>query len=89
MGCEPSQYNRGMSEASSIDVLLATLNATELGSLDAIAEKMQQVRSQLESLGEAELATAASSAVAALRRGDVTEWKRGRAFLQSKIGHLR
>jgi len=50
---------------------------------------MQQVRSQLESLGEAELATAASSAVAALRRGDVTEWKRGRAFLQSKIGHLR
>jgi hypothetical protein len=78
-----------MSGASSIDVLLATLNATELGSLDAIAEKMQQVQAQLESLGEAELAAAASSAVAALSRGDVTEFKRGRAFLQSKIGHLR
>ena len=39
-----------MSGASSIDVLLATLNATELGSLDAIAEKMQQVQAQLESL---------------------------------------
>ena len=76
-----------MSEASSIDVLLATLNATELGSLDAIAEKMQQVQAQLESLGEAELA--AAGAVAALRRGDVAEFKRGRAFLQSKIGHLR
>jgi hypothetical protein len=78
-----------MSDASSIDVLLATLNATELGSLDAIAEKMQQVRTDLESLGEPELAGAAALALAALRRGDVAEWKRGRAFLQSKIGHLR
>jgi hypothetical protein len=30
-----------MSDTSSIDVLLATLNATELGSLEAIAEKMR------------------------------------------------
>jgi hypothetical protein len=78
-----------MSAASSVDVLLATLNATELGSLEKVAEKMQQVEAQLESLGEAELAGAAKAALAALRRGDVTEWKRGRAFLQSKIGHLR
>jgi hypothetical protein len=78
-----------MSDASSIDVLLATLNATELGSLEAIAEKMQQVKTGLESLGEPELAGAAALALAALRRGDVAEWKRGRAFLQSKIGHLR
>ena len=48
-----------MSAASSVDVLLATLNATELGSLEAIAEKMGQVHEQLESLGEAELAAAA------------------------------
>ena len=32
---------------------------------------------------------AAGGAVSALRRGDVAEWKRARAFLQSKIGHLR
>jgi hypothetical protein len=89
VGCEPSQYNRGMSDSSSIDVLLATLNATELGSLEAIAQKMQLVETQLQSLGKAELAEAASGAIAALRRGDVTEFKRGRAFLQSKIGHLR
>jgi hypothetical protein len=50
---------------------------------------MLQVREQLATLGEAELAAAASSAIEALRRGDVAEWKRGRAFLQSKIGHLR
>lgn len=83
------QYNAWMSDASSIDVLLATLNATDVGSLDAIAEKMRQVRQELESRGQAELAGAAEAALAALRRGDVAEWKRGRAFLQSKIGHLR
>ena len=78
-----------MSDAPSIDVLLATLNATEVGSLDAVAEKMRQVQAGLEALGQAELAAASASAVQALRRGDVPEWKRGRAFLQSKIGHLR
>ena len=78
-----------MSDTSSIDVLLATLNATDVGSLDAISEKMQQVQRDLESLGRAGLAGAAAGALTALRRGDVTEWKRARAFLQSKIGHLR
>jgi hypothetical protein len=72
-----------------IDVLLATLNAAEVGSLETVAEKIRQVQAGLEALGEAELASAAAAAERALRRGDVAEWKRGRAFLQSKIGHLR
>jgi hypothetical protein len=84
-----AQYNPGVSDAPSIDVLLATLNATEVGSLDAVAEKVRLVQQGLESLGQAELAAAAGGAVSALRRGDVAEWKRARAFLQSKIGHLR
>jgi hypothetical protein len=70
-------------------VLLATLNATDVGSLDSIAGKMRQVQEELETLDKAELAAAAREAVAALTRGDVAEFKRGRAFLQSKIGHLR
>jgi hypothetical protein len=78
-----------MPDTSSIDVLLATLNAAEVGSLDAISQKMQQVAAGLEGLGQPGLAVAAAAAVEALRRGDVTEWKRARAFLQSKIGHLR
>jgi hypothetical protein len=78
-----------MSDTSSIDLLLATLNSTDVGSLDSIAERMQQVQQGLESLGRAELAGTAAGALVALRRGDVTEWKRARAFLQSKIGHLR
>jgi hypothetical protein len=78
-----------MSDPSSVDVLLATLNAAEVGSLDAIAQKMRQVKQGLESLGQEALAGAAESALVALRRGDVAEFQRGRAFLQSKIGHLR
>ena len=78
-----------MTDTARIDVLLATLNAADVGSLDAIAEKMAQVQKDLESLGQAELAGAAAKALTALRRGDVAEFRRGRAFLQSKIGHLR
>jgi hypothetical protein len=78
-----------MPAVSRVEVLLATLNATEVGSLDSIAVKMRQVRDELAALEQAELATAAGEAVAALARGDVAEFKRGRAFLQSKIGHLR
>jgi hypothetical protein len=88
-GRQTSQYNPGMPETTSIDVLLATLNATDVGSLDAIAEKMMQVKEGLSTLGEDGLAGAAADAVTALRRGDVSEFRRGRAFLQSKIGHLR
>jgi hypothetical protein len=78
-----------MPDTISIDVLLATLNATDVGSLEAIAEKMLHVRQGLSTLGEEALAGKAADAVAALRRGDVAEFRRGRAFLQSKIGHLR
>ena len=78
-----------MTDTARIDVLLATLNSTDVGSLEAIAEKMEQVQEDLSSLGQGDLASAASGAVAALRRGDVAEFRRGRAFLQSKIGHLR
>jgi hypothetical protein len=78
-----------MTDTARIDVLLATLNAADVGSLDAIAEKMGQVQKDLESLGQAELAGAAGETLTALRRGDVAEFRRGRAFLQSKIGHLR
>ena len=78
-----------MPAESRVDVLLATLNAADVGSLESIAEKMRQVQTALEALEQAELAAAAGDAVAALARGDVAEFKRGRAFLQSKIGHLR
>jgi hypothetical protein len=78
-----------MMATTRIDQLLATLNATDVGSLDSIADKMRQVQADLAALDQGELAAVADAAVLALHRGDVAEFKRGRAFLQSKIGHLR
>jgi hypothetical protein len=78
-----------MTTTSRIDLLLATLNAADVGSLDSIREKLRQVEGELRELGEGELAEQAASTLGALGRGDVAEFQRGRAFLQSKIGHLR
>jgi hypothetical protein len=78
-----------MPTATRIDVLLSTLNATDVGTLESITAKLRQVQEELAELDQPELASRAGEAVAALARGDVTEFKRGRAFLQSKIGHLR
>jgi hypothetical protein len=47
------------------------------------------VREGLLQLEQSALADRAGEAIEALRRGDIAEFKRGRAFLQSKIGHLR
>lgn len=76
-------------DAAAVDRILSTLNAADIGSLDSIEGKLVQVQGELEQLGQPELAARAGEAVAALRRGDVAEFKRGRAFLQAKVGHLR
>lgn len=75
--------------ATRVDRILSTLNAAGVGSLDSIAEKMQHVEQELRGLGEDALAERAHESVAALRRGEVAEFQRARAFLQSKVGHLR
>lgn len=72
-----------------IDALLSTLNATDMGTLDNIATKFRQVGDDLRQMEQTELAERAEDAVAALGRGDLGEFKRLRAFLQSKVGHLR
>jgi len=78
-----------MPTPTTVDVMLSTLNATDVGSLDSVVEKLLHVKGELDALGEAELARRTTETIEALRRGDVVEFKRGRAFLQSKIGHLR
>ncbi|HEX6740162.1 MAG TPA: hypothetical protein VF310_17910 [Vicinamibacteria bacterium] len=78
-----------MPTVARIDVLLSTLNATEVGTLESIAAKLRQVEEELRAMDQDELAGRAAEALGALTRGDVAEFKRARAFLQSKIGHLR
>jgi hypothetical protein len=78
-----------MPTAERIDWMLAMLNAADVGPLESIGVKIRQVGEELEARGEADLAKVAADASAALVRGDLAEFRRGRAFLQSKIGHLR
>ena len=83
------RYGLAMPTAARVDVLLSILNATDVGTLDSVAAKLRQVQEELQGLDQPGLAERAAEAVNALRRGDVAEFKRARAFLQSKIGHLR
>ena len=78
-----------MPTATRIDVLLSTLNATDVGTLESITAKLRDVQDALAEMDQPELAARAGEAIGSLARGDVAEFKRGRAFLQSKIGHLR
>jgi hypothetical protein len=78
-----------MAMPAQIDVLLSTLNATDVGTLESIAAKLHEVKEQLERMEEHDLAARAGEVITALGRGDLAEFKRGKAFLQSKIGHLR
>jgi hypothetical protein len=78
-----------MVTATRIDLLLSTLNAADVGTLESISAKLEQVREELQQIDQPELASRAADTIQALVRGDVVEFKRGRAFLQSRIGHLR
>lgn len=78
-----------MDAAPKIDIILSTLNATDVGSLESIASKMREVELELRTIEQVELADRALDAERALMRGDVSEFRRLRAFLQSKVGHLR
>ena len=74
---------------TSLDRILATLNSTEVGSIERIAERMRVAAADLRSIELPDLAAKADESVAALGRADVAEFKRLRAFIQSKVGHLR
>lgn len=74
---------------TSLDRILATLNSTEVGALGRVAEKMRLAGAELRAIGQPDLAAKADDSIAALDRADVAEFKRLRAFIQSKVGHLR
>lgn len=78
-----------MQTVDPIDSILATLNASEVGSLDSIGAKMRQVQEELVAMKAQDLAESAALAHGALSRGDIAEFRRLRAFLQSRVGHLR
>lgn len=75
--------------STKLDRILATLNSAEVGPLDRISEKMTSVAADLREIEQPALAERADEAVASLGRADLKEFRRLRAFIQSKVGHLR
>jgi len=75
--------------AARVDLLLSILNATDVGTLDSVTAKLRQVQDALLEMDQPELAARTNQTIDSLTRGDMKEFRRGRAFLQSKIGHLR
>jgi hypothetical protein len=78
-----------MTDALPIDFILSTLNAMDVGTLESVRDKLRQVEDALRALGQDELAARAAETAVALTSGNVAEFKRGRAYLQAKTGHLR
>jgi hypothetical protein len=78
-----------MAHGPQIDLILSTLNALDVGTLDSVRDKLRQVQEALAALGQDDLATRAADGAQALALGNVAEFKRIRAFLQAKVGHLR
>ena len=73
----------------SLDVVIATLNNLEVGALDKIASDLVLVRSELEERGLTDLVELTGRCRDSLARGDLSEFRRLRETLVSRLGHVR
>jgi len=77
---------------SKLDHVIATLNTLDVGSLEAITERLVTVRHELVRHGGAELDEVVEkidACGAALDNGDLEEFRRLRETIVSRLGHLR
>lgn len=77
---------------SKLDTVIATLNTLDVGSLEAISEKLVAAREELvrhEGEEIAEVIVKIDSCRDALSRGELQEFRRLRETVVSRLGHLR
>lgn len=74
---------------SKLDHAIATLNNLEVGSLDQIRGRIDEVRAALESEGLSELVDKLEACQHALLRGELDEFRRLRETVVSRLGHHR
>lgn len=72
-----------------LDSVIAILNNLGIGALDKIEAELDLVRKELERRGLGELVEKVEGCQSALSRGDLPEFRRLRATLVSRLGHLR
>lgn len=68
---------------------LAILNSLSVGELGRLQGDLERVRRMLADLGAAELEQRIQSAQAALKQGDMKEFRRALANVTARLGHLK
>ncbi len=74
---------------SSVDSMIAALNTIEVGELKAIQDELLEVRRELKRREIDELVDKLDECLAALERGDLTNFRRIKETIVSRLGHLR
>ena len=69
--------------------MIATLNTIEVGELETIQDQLLDVRTELHRLEQDELVAKLDACLAALRRGDLKNFRRIKETIVSRLGHLR
>ncbi len=72
-----------------LKTLIATLNTIELGDLEAIRIRLLEIRTELEDRELSELVGKLDGCLDALGRGDLQDFRRLKATIVSRLGHLR
>ncbi len=76
-------------QSLSLDSLIATLNTIELGDVDKIRVRLLEIREELEQGEWTELVGKLDESLSALGRGDLQDFRRLKATIVSRLGHLR
>ena len=79
----PTATLHGVKEA------LAILNSLHVGELSRLQADLERVRRMLAELGSDELEQRVQDAQAALRQGDMKEFRRALANVTARLGHLK
>ena len=74
---------------NNLDSMIATLNNIELGDVSKIEQRLQEVREELAGRELDELVAKLDESLAALRQGDLQAFRRLKATMVSRLGHLR
>ena len=75
--------------ADAIREILAVLNALSLGELSRVYTALDRAEAGLQGFGAPDLATRVAEGRAALRAGDVKEFRRAVSNVTARLGHLR
>ena len=73
----------------SLDSLIATLNTIGVGDIDKIRVRLLEIRGDFEERELAELVGKLDESLSALARGDLQDFRRLKATIVSRLGHLR